>query len=594
MTEYPWAVQASGTDYVRGFGIVYDGVGGALVTGDFKGKATFGSLSLTSPGAADAFVLHVNASGALDWAIQVDGTSDVRSSGIATDGAGGALVTGSFDGNAFFGATLLTSRGDFDPFVMHVTASGTIDWVVQAGGESYNLANGIAHDGAGGALVTGDFRGVASFGSTLLTSRGFFDAFVMHVTASGAIDWAVQVGDTSSDSNRPTLSEVRGSGIAHDGVGGALVTGFFTGKALFGSTSLASSGSFDAFVMHVTASGAIDWAVQAGGKYFDVPNGIAYDGAGGALVTGYFTGNSFFGSTLLASRGGSDVFVLHVTASGAIDWAVQAGGTLDDEGLGIAYDGVGGALVTGFFSETATFDSTSFTSQGLSDAFVMHVTAAGFVDWVVQAGGTFYTAGWGIAYDGGSGSALVTGYFMGSASFGLTSLTSFGNAATCFAALLTPPPPWPRALPHTPPWSLSLPVVVAALASSLALLLGLLLACSYLCGYRRQCRHGENMRVSRDRAHLDLQLLEHRFKQRTKFVYLVEDAPGHVPPRPTSEALPCSVGAIVQGPRCKGSKSRGCCGSGAGSVATESSSASVSHAVLEPQQIDPSTGQSTG
>ena len=66
MTEYPWAVQASGTDYVRGFGIVYDGVGGALVTGDFKGKATFGSLSLTSPGAADAFVLHVNASGALD------------------------------------------------------------------------------------------------------------------------------------------------------------------------------------------------------------------------------------------------------------------------------------------------------------------------------------------------------------------------------------------------------------------------------------------------------------------------------------------------------------------------------------------------
>jgi hypothetical protein len=584
---YPWAVQASGTDYVRGFGLIYDGAGGALVTGDFKGKASFGSLSLTSPGDADAFVLHVNASGSLDWAMQVDGTSDVRSSGIATDGAGGALVTGSFDGNALFGATTLTSSSGFDAFVMHVTASGTIAWAVQAGGESYSLANGIAYDGAGGALVTGDFRGVASFGSTLLTSRGFFDAFVMHVKASGAIDWAVQVGDASSDSNHPTLSEVRGSGIAHDGTGGALVTGFFTSKALFGATSLTSSGSFDAFVMHVTASGTVDWAVQAGGRYFDVPNGIAYDGAGGALVTGYFTGSSFFGSTLLASRGGSDIFVMHVTASGAIDWAVQAGGTLDDEGLGIAYDGVGGALVTGYFSETAFFDSTSLTSQGLSDAFVMHVTAAGFIDWVVQAGGTFYTTGWGIAYDGGSGSALVTGYFMGRASFGSTSLTSFGNAATCFAALLIPPPPWPRALPHTPPWSLSLPVVVAALASSLALLLGLLLAC----GFRRQCRHSEHLRVSRDRAQLDLQLLEHRFKQRTKIVFLVEDAPGHVPARPPSEALPCSVGAIAQGPRCKGSKSRGCCGSGAGSVAAGSSIASVSHAVLEPQQLDTSTGR---
>jgi hypothetical protein len=296
-------------------------------------------------------------------------------------------------------------------------------------------------------------------------------------------------------------------------------------------------------------------------------SGIATDGAGGALVTGSFGGNVLFGATtMLTSSSGFDAFVMHVTASGTIDWAVQAGGTLDDEGLGIAYDGMGGALVTGYFSETAFFDSTSLTSQGLSDAFVMHVTAAGFIDWVVQAGGTFYTTGWGIAYDGGSGSALVTGYFMGRASFGSTSLTSFGNAATCFAALLIPPPPWPRALPHTPPWSLSLPVVVAALASSLALLLGLLLAC----GFRRQCRHSEHLRVSRDRAQLDLQLLEHRFKQRTKIVCLVEDAPGHVPARPPSEALPCSVGAIVQGPRCKGSKSRGCCGSGAGSVAAGS------------------------
>jgi hypothetical protein len=35
---------------------------------------------------------------------------------------------------------------------MHVTSSGAIDWAVQAGGASYDKGNGITHDGAGGAV----------------------------------------------------------------------------------------------------------------------------------------------------------------------------------------------------------------------------------------------------------------------------------------------------------------------------------------------------------------------------------------------------------------------------------------------------------
>jgi hypothetical protein len=53
------------------------------------------------------------------------------------------------------------------------------NWAVQTGGTGTVRGFGIAHDArlspdflAGGALVTGDFSGNASFGSTLLTSRG--------------------------------------------------------------------------------------------------------------------------------------------------------------------------------------------------------------------------------------------------------------------------------------------------------------------------------------------------------------------------------------------------------------------------------------
>ena len=543
-----WAVQVGSSDLVLAHGITYDGAGGAYVTGLFNGNASFGSLSLFGQGLS-SFVTHVNASsGVIDWAIKVFGTSEVHCTGIAADGKGGALVTGYFAGSALFGSKALIGQGNnFDAFVMHVTASGSIDWAVQTSGTSLDVANGIAHDGAGGALVTGVFSGVASFGGTTkLTALGKFDAFVMHVTASGVIDWAVQAGGTPSDSQMPSSgstnlpsSDVRGRGIAHDGAGGAFVTGCFNNKAVFGSTMLVSQGLMDAFVMHVTASGAIDWAVQAGGASFDLPNGIAYDGVGGAFATGYFSNKASFGITSLTSRGSSDAFVMHVTASGAIDWAVQAGGTDTDQGNGIASDGAGGALVTGYFTGTALFDTTSLTTRGLADAFVMHVTAAGAIDWAVQAGGTSFTEGYGISYDGCSGGALVTGQFIGMVSFGSTSLTSSANAVTCFAALLMPPPPRPREIdPYTSPSSPA--VMFAALAASLALLLGLLLACGLVrlvCGYRRQRRMSDHLRASRDRAQMDLQMLEHRFKQRRTpphIVYLIEDSLGHVPPRRTS------------------------------------------------------------
>ena len=94
--------------------------------------------------------------------------------------------------------------------------------VVQTRGTDLVLGSGIAYDGAGGALVTGYFSGHASFGSTFLTSRGTEDAFVMHVTASGAIDWAVQAGDhglfaDQDDHDSSSTSHDPGYCIAHDG-----------------------------------------------------------------------------------------------------------------------------------------------------------------------------------------------------------------------------------------------------------------------------------------------------------------------------------------------------------------------------------------
>ena len=564
-----WAVKIGGAASVVG-GIASDGAGGALVTGSFTGNTSFGLLSLTNEGKSAAFVMHVTASGAIDWVIQAGSTSYYSSygNGIAHDGAGGALVTGFFTGWASFGSLSLTSKGSSDAFVMHVTASGAIDWAVQAGGVSHDNGYGIAHDGTGGALVTGYFSDDASFGSTSLRSQKcYYDAFVMHVTASGAIDWAVQTGGRSSETQV-------GQGIAHDGAGGAFVTGYSKRDAL----------SFDeAFVMHMTAKGAIDWAIRTGGTARVQGHGIAHDGAGGALVTGSLIGigNASFGSKTLTSRGDNgDAFVMHVTESGAINWVIQASTKLHSGGgRGIAHDGAGGAFVTGSFTGNPSFGSKTNTSLGRNgDAFVMHVTASGTIDWAAQASNTAQVQGYGIAHDG-AGGALVAGSFIGSASFGSKTLTSDGLPAACFAASFIAPsspphqqgdsdqPSTPHQPTHAPPWSPPLPSYFifdvnlkwpGILFASLLLLslLALLIACV---SRRRLRRLADNFRDSRDRAQLDLHMLKHRFETQTSAQ--CERLPEV--PQPPSESPPNSIPPGP--PTCGGSSLCGSNGGGAGS-----------------------------
>ena len=261
--------------------------------------------------------LLVGAEGLADWSIQVgaiqDGT-DPAGNGIVHDSAGGAFIAGDFSGNASFGATRLTAQGSVAAFVMHVTAMGVIDWVIQVGGAIEAKAHAIADDDRGGVLVTGEFRGMASFGSTTLTSRGAPDAFVVRVTESGVIEWAASVLATTNS---------YGYGIATDGGGGALVTGYFRGEATFGPAILTSEGLSDVFVMHVTALGVIDWAVKAGGELEGAGFGIALNDYSdtvvfgiarpnttiqGALVTGYFKGPELFGFKTYSS-GGTSCFV---------------------------------------------------------------------------------------------------------------------------------------------------------------------------------------------------------------------------------------------------------------------------------------------
>lgn len=125
------------------------------------------------------------------------------------------------------------------------------------------------------------------------------------------------------------------------------------------------------------------WVIGAGGANSDRGRAIATDIFGNCYVTGNYSGTTTFGSTTLISSGSDDIFVAKLDTYGNWIWAIKAGGPGVDAGYGIATDPYGNCYVTGYFQGTAAFGNISIVSNGSSDIFVTKLDTNG--NWLNMA-----------------------------------------------------------------------------------------------------------------------------------------------------------------------------------------------------------------
>lgn len=183
-----------------------------------------------------------------------------------------------------------------------------------------------------------------------------------------------------------------------------------------------------------------DWAISPG---LGTGNNTAVDAAGNVYVTGSFSDTATFGTTTLISGGGTDLFVAKLTPAGAYDWVVQAGGADLDVSQRVILDNGGNVYVTGYlYSPTASFGAITLTNHASNGGiFVAKLNPAGGWQWATGAGDAGYYHGHGLAVDG-NGSVYVSGDFSGSPlTLGATTLTNNGQWDT-YVAKLTPAGAW--------------------------------------------------------------------------------------------------------------------------------------------------------
>ncbi len=287
-------------------------------------------------------------------------------------------------------------------------------WAKSFGNSGNQWGLDIAVDDLGAVFVSGMYKGALQFGEAQLTSVTPenswepYDGFVLKLAPNGNPLWAIDFGDSGSDS---------AEAITVDSSGDVLVAGFFKGTVDLGGTPLLSVDEEDVLVAKLGSDGQHLWSHRFGGPGHQFAHDIAVDPAGNAIVIGHFDGTLAFGSEQLVSAGRQDIFIAKLDPTGTVQWQRQFGSTDHDVGWRVAVDGIGGIYAAGSFETVVDFGGGDLQSAGKHDVFLLKLDADGEHVYSQRIGGQAAEYVGDVAIDP-AGAAFITGTTMGSSDIG--------------------------------------------------------------------------------------------------------------------------------------------------------------------------------
>jgi uncharacterized delta-60 repeat protein len=274
-----------------------------------------------------------------------------------------ALADGGF---ALAGDAVPAAGQPADAWLAVTDARGAVQWQARYGGTAFDNARALRH------LADGDF---VLAGTSNSQGAGLRDGYVVRTDATGKVRWATTWGGKFDD-------EFHALAVMPDG---KLVAA--------GQTHSQGAGKFDAWLVGLSADGAVLWETTFGHGLDDDATAVVAVPAGGILAAG---------AVHLDGAIREDLWILRADAKGAALWQKNLGGKLDDRAWAAEALADGGFAVLG---ETATAKNPD---NGI-DFWLLRLDAAGNLLWDATYGGIDAERGYGLAPMADGGFAL-TGY----------------------------------------------------------------------------------------------------------------------------------------------------------------------------------------
>lgn len=364
-----WAVTAGGPDYLEyASDLDLDESGNVYLTGTYRTGAQFGDSIISAMGpTGDLFVASYSHTGAFRWIHHTGGSLPDEGHDIYAGYPGYVFVTGYAKGGALPPPGLLHAK---DIYVSMLDTGGVQIWNRNLNGNNFGEGNAIIADAAGNSYVAGVFNTKIYLPSgDTITSNGFSDWFVAKFTPTGNIEWIKNFGSTTGDDYA--------YGIGLDADGYVYAAGYFNGTMTSGPVSLTSIAGKDAAILKLNPSGDAVWGVAVHGKGADQILSMNMSDAGHIYVSGTFSDSLFFPADTLLTLGGTDCWVARFDSTGSFVWAQSFGGTGTQSVQDLSMDSKERIALTGYFSNSLTYDALTLTSTGYDDMFVLRLDSLG-------------------------------------------------------------------------------------------------------------------------------------------------------------------------------------------------------------------------
>ena len=347
--------------------------GGYIMAGNSYSSAN-GDVTGTNHGLYDAWVVKLDATGAIVWQKLYGGSNIDSFQSIQQTADGGYIMAGNSYSSANGDVTQPTN-GDYDAWVVKINATGDIQWQKTYGGSSGDQANIILQTADGGYIFGGPTWSSAS-GDITGTNRGDRDTWVVKLNASGNIQWQKLLGGSGGDY---VVDIKQTSDTGYIFVGASI-------SSASGDVTPTNHGSEDFWILKLNNAGTVEWQKLMGGSALDRANSVQLTSDGGYIVAGH-SASSASGDVTEASNGSTDYWVVKLNSTGAVQWQKLHGGSFKDENSSIVQTADGGYMMTGSSASPASGDITG-PAHGSFDCWVVKLDASGDIQWEKLFGGT--------------------------------------------------------------------------------------------------------------------------------------------------------------------------------------------------------------
>lgn len=285
--------------------VATDASGNVLFTGWHLGTVNFGGANLSFGGAANLYLVKLDAAGNHVWS---KGFGNVTFNPLlGVNAAADVYVAAGFSGPTDFGGGPLTASaagsGNPDVLTAKVDATGGYLWASRYGDSVTQKPFALAVDPSGDVVISGSFDGVIDFGGGVLPDVAAPSMFLVKFSATGLHLWSHGFGLPNK-----TIGD---HALAIDPAGDVLLAGGYSGTLNFGGGPIVAAGGTDISLARFDPSGTLVWQRSLGGPSQEYATGIAISPDGSPIITGQYAGSPDLGDGPLPN-GAYDVFVARI------------------------------------------------------------------------------------------------------------------------------------------------------------------------------------------------------------------------------------------------------------------------------------------